>query len=425
MKIKKFRYGIFCLFVLLIIISGGVIHAIKFSRTHVSLYIGQTYQLKIKNINGKSISWGIKNKKIASVNNKGKIKAKKKGNTKVVAKIGKRKLYCIVKVKKATLKLNKTKLQMKTGEAFQLNVKNFKKGIKWKSSNSDIAIVTNDGIVVAIGEGTVQISAKIYGGIAKCIVNIQNNMEVATEIPTQATTTTEGSILLTPSMPVNMETIQPTTNVIVSNIPMVINTPATSSALPVVTEIPSDEIVVTPIVTEIPANVESNIPIILPYDSRTEEINNATIAIPSSWNKSVDKTTIGYTAYFPISFSNSINNKSGVLFGMWEATSDMELSSVIDLYNYVSKKLEEQKQLFLNNGNVVQTDLFYKVVGETVCVVSKYNITFGEKSNVMQIYNFLENGYLIEVEVGDVGDSVEPNVYDVAENIIKTVTILK
>ena len=79
---------------------------IKINKKKLSLYVGQTYKLKLKKgetrINTK-IKWISTNKKIVTVNSKGKVKAVGKGRAVVRAKFGKRKFSCIVIVKKKTI----------------------------------------------------------------------------------------------------------------------------------------------------------------------------------------------------------------------------------------------------------------------------------------------------------------------------------
>lgn len=70
----------------------------KLNRTKVTLTIGKTTTLKVKN-SKKKFKWSTTNKKVATVSKKGVVKAVKKGTAKVVAKYGKTKLVCKVTVK--------------------------------------------------------------------------------------------------------------------------------------------------------------------------------------------------------------------------------------------------------------------------------------------------------------------------------------
>lgn len=84
---------------------------IKLNKTKVQLVKGTKYQLKLKDKNGKTISYksikfSSKNKKIATVNKKGKITAKKNGTTYIYAKYKGKKYKCKVVVFTAEIKTN-------------------------------------------------------------------------------------------------------------------------------------------------------------------------------------------------------------------------------------------------------------------------------------------------------------------------------
>lgn len=77
---------------------------VKLNKKTASLKVGKTFQLKVKNTK-KKVKWSIKSgKKYISLKNKKKasvtVKAKKAGTAKVVAKVGKKKLTCKIKVTK-------------------------------------------------------------------------------------------------------------------------------------------------------------------------------------------------------------------------------------------------------------------------------------------------------------------------------------
>lgn len=79
---------------------------VKLNKKTVSLRVGKTVKLKLKN-NKKKIKWSSSKKKIAKVSKKGVVKALKKGKTKITAKVGKKKYVCKVTVlpkKKAAAK---------------------------------------------------------------------------------------------------------------------------------------------------------------------------------------------------------------------------------------------------------------------------------------------------------------------------------
>lgn len=71
----------------------------KLSKTKVTMQVGKTVQLKVKN-NKKRVKWSSSNKKVATVSKKGKVKAVSSGNARIIAKISKKKLVCKVNVKR-------------------------------------------------------------------------------------------------------------------------------------------------------------------------------------------------------------------------------------------------------------------------------------------------------------------------------------
>ncbi len=69
----------------------------KLNKKSLTLKVGESSKLKVKGYK-KKIKWSSSKKKVAAVSAKGIVKAKKKGNTKITAKCGKKKLVCKVKV---------------------------------------------------------------------------------------------------------------------------------------------------------------------------------------------------------------------------------------------------------------------------------------------------------------------------------------
>ena len=72
----------------------------KLNKTKVTMYVGKTIKLKVKNKQNKKVKWSSTNKKVAKVTQKGKVTAKKKGKATIIAKVGNKKLKCKIVVKK-------------------------------------------------------------------------------------------------------------------------------------------------------------------------------------------------------------------------------------------------------------------------------------------------------------------------------------
>ncbi len=71
---------------------------VKLNKTKLSMNVGKTATLKLKN-NKKKVKWSSSNKKVAKVSAKGKVKGLKKGKATITAKVGKKKYKCEVTVK--------------------------------------------------------------------------------------------------------------------------------------------------------------------------------------------------------------------------------------------------------------------------------------------------------------------------------------
>ena len=85
--------------------------SIKISKKKKTLRVGDKYTLKITGTS-KKVKWKSSNKKVATVNSKGKVKAKKKGTATITAKVGGKKYKCKITVKKAkVLKVGKYTLK--------------------------------------------------------------------------------------------------------------------------------------------------------------------------------------------------------------------------------------------------------------------------------------------------------------------------
>lgn len=74
----------------------------------VTLVQGKKKKLKVRNLRRRrKVKWYSTKKSVATVNRKGVVKAKKKGKTYIVAKVGKKKYRCKIIVKKKVTKKNK------------------------------------------------------------------------------------------------------------------------------------------------------------------------------------------------------------------------------------------------------------------------------------------------------------------------------
>lgn len=110
--------------------SSSVVQAasIKISKTKYTMNKGETYKLKIKGTI-KKVKWSSSNKKVATVNSNGKVKAKKKGKVTITAKVSGKKYKCKIKVEDP--KLNKKSKTITEGNTYKLKLTGTSQKVKW------------------------------------------------------------------------------------------------------------------------------------------------------------------------------------------------------------------------------------------------------------------------------------------------------
>lgn len=147
-----------------------IVSEIGLENSTLSLIRTQSKTLLTKNISG-SIKWSSSNKKIATVNSKGKVSAKSAGKATITAKVGKTSYKCNLTVKQAGI--NKSNATVYLRKPITLKVIGDSGSVSWSTSNKKIATVDNKGKVTAIKTGKTTIKAKLNGKTYKCSVTVK------------------------------------------------------------------------------------------------------------------------------------------------------------------------------------------------------------------------------------------------------------
>ena len=114
------------------------------------------------------------NKKVATVNSKGVVTAKKAGTVKITVQVGKYKKAVTLKVKNASLKLAKAAATIKKGKTTTIKASAVPSGkVTYTSSNKKVATVTSKGVVKGVKKGTAVITVKCSGMTAKFKVTVK------------------------------------------------------------------------------------------------------------------------------------------------------------------------------------------------------------------------------------------------------------
>lgn len=136
-----------------------------------------------KTATNQALLWSSSDSKIATVDEDGIVKGIKKGTAKITAKSadGGAKAVCVVTVTKAAtgVKLDKSVVTINVGQktavtATVLPTSASNRAVTWSTDNRDVATVSSSGVVVAVGPGYANITAKTKDGgyKAKCRVNV-------------------------------------------------------------------------------------------------------------------------------------------------------------------------------------------------------------------------------------------------------------
>lgn len=171
-QVKRSRIGIlFCmmLFVFVAVFQNATsvnAASVKLNRKQVTMYVGESLQLTLKNAT-KKITWSTSAPKVATVSKKGKVKAKKSGTAIITAKCDKKKYQCKITVRQTHL--NKTSITLKYGEKSSLKLLYPKKKVAWFSSDKRVAFADGN-YVTGNSVGTAVITAKCDGKSYQCEV---------------------------------------------------------------------------------------------------------------------------------------------------------------------------------------------------------------------------------------------------------------
>ena len=164
---------------------------ISLNVSKITMKKGTTYKwldvsFSPKNTTNQKIKWTTSNKKVATVDSKGRIKAKGIGKAVITATSSNGKKDTVkVTVTKDSIKAKKIKLSakknMKVGETLKLKpvftpINTTNQRVKWTSSNTKVATVNSKGVVKAKKSGKVTITVTTQDGTkktAKCKITVK------------------------------------------------------------------------------------------------------------------------------------------------------------------------------------------------------------------------------------------------------------
>lgn len=146
----------------------------------------QTKELKAKinpenTTDDKTTTWSSRNEDVATVDSNGKVKALKKGETIITAKIGSHEASVKITVNEIninSISINELDNNFKKGDKFTFTVScnpentTDDKTVTWSSSDENVGKIDNDGNFVALKEGKTTLTAKVGNFKAETVVNV-------------------------------------------------------------------------------------------------------------------------------------------------------------------------------------------------------------------------------------------------------------
>ena len=170
--------------------------SVSLNTTSETLYMGNSLQLTAtvlpNTTTDKSVSWSSNNTAVATVSSDGLVTPKSTGTATITVRTedgSNLTAQCVVTVKQlaTSISLNKTSATLYMGNTLQLTATvlpntTTDKSVSWSSSNTDVAIVSSDGLVTPVSTGTATITVKTEDGSnlsAQCVVTVK---QLATSI---------------------------------------------------------------------------------------------------------------------------------------------------------------------------------------------------------------------------------------------------
>lgn len=121
---------------------------------------GNTYKMVVYDISGTK-KWSTTNKKVATVDSKGKITAKGKGTATIKMKNKSKTYKCTVKVEAPSISVSQKEIVV--GTQSTVKVSGTSKSYKYSISDSNVASISKDGVVTGVQVGIAKVTVSLDG----------------------------------------------------------------------------------------------------------------------------------------------------------------------------------------------------------------------------------------------------------------------
>ena len=138
----------------------------RFSATRPNY--GSKVKLKVEGTKDKA-TWSSNNTSVATVDSNGKVTARGYGKAMITATENGSSVSTEIRV----LEMQSSELELTTGENHSLSVLGTNSDIKWRTLNSNVVTVDDNGLVTAVGAGTTKVIAEVDGKQIRSIITVK------------------------------------------------------------------------------------------------------------------------------------------------------------------------------------------------------------------------------------------------------------
>lgn len=154
--------------------SAKIVPMIFLSEYQKEMNIGEQDYLSAYSSDGRTPKFSSSDRKIATVDQYGKITAKKAGKCTIIVKAFTAEVYCYLEVAKTQITLDKSSVSIENNETIKLITETSNNSIPtFRSNKKSVAIVDSEGNITGCKPGSAIITVKADGSEKNCTVTVK------------------------------------------------------------------------------------------------------------------------------------------------------------------------------------------------------------------------------------------------------------
>ena len=145
--------------------------------SNLTIENGTCATIKASTSNGSPVTWKSQKSSVATIDENGRITARKTGETNLTAKADGSTKVCRLTVKKPKITLSRKSASLYRKQSLALQAKTSSgRSVTWKTKKKSVATVSKSGRVTAIKHGTAIITANLDGVTKECEITVKSPM---------------------------------------------------------------------------------------------------------------------------------------------------------------------------------------------------------------------------------------------------------